>query len=67
MNTYKALIEAFQIFDKYQPDETFVVSAEHDIIYTGCSPDLVSDDDKKRLAELGFHIDEHLDSFYMHT
>lgn len=64
---YAAWIEALQIFQKYQPNETFVMSAEHDIIYTGCSPDLVSDDDKKRLEELGLHVDEDLDSFYAHT
>ena len=67
-HTYKAWIEAFQIFDKYTPDDTYVVNPEHDVVYTGCNPELVSDEDKKRLKELGFHpSDTGLDCFYIFT
>lgn len=65
---YKEWIEALQIFDKYEPNSSYVMQPDHDIIYTGCNPDLVSDEDKKRLKELGFHpSDTGLDCFYMNT
>lgn len=64
---YKQWIEILQIFDKYQPDESYVLQPDHDVIHTGCSPELVSEEDKKRLAELGCEPDEDFDCFYVFT
>ena len=65
---YKQWIEALQIFDKYEPDVSHVMQPDHDIIYTGCNPDLVSDEDRARLKELGFHpSDTGLECFYIFT
>ena len=46
-------IRGIRIFQKYMPDVSF--SANHDIIYLGPSPELVSSRDKKALEALGFH------------
>lgn len=62
--TWAGWIEAFQIFEKYEPDVFAEVSAEHDVIYAGPSPDKVSDEDKARLEELDWAIDEDVNSFY---
>lgn len=49
------LIEAFQIFKKYLGDRQYNLGAEREAIYVYCSHELVSDEDKKRLLELGFY------------
>jgi len=50
------LIKALQIFLKYgNPRNPF--HCEHDYLYVDINPELVSDDDKKTLDELGFFID----------
>lgn len=64
--TYAAWAEAFTIFAKYS-SEFYQISAEHDIVYAGPDPAVVSEEDKTRLEALNWHIDEHLDSFYHHT
>jgi hypothetical protein len=47
------LIEALQILRKYDnPDSP--THCEHDVLYVGVSPDLVSELDIQRLDELGF-------------
>lgn len=52
----KDLIEAFQIFLKYgNPD--YPTHCEHDYLYVDIDPKLVSDEDKKKLDELGFFPD----------
>lgn len=49
----KDLIEALQIFLKYgNPD--YPTHCEHDTMYVMIDPELVSDEDKARLDELGF-------------
>lgn len=54
MSTLAKLAEACQILSKYGADGgDGDVSAEHDIIYLGCEPSLVSPEDKDRLKELG--------------
>lgn len=47
------LIKALQIFLKYgNPDNP--TYCEHDILFVATDPDLVSDEDKKKLDDLGF-------------
>lgn len=54
------LIEALTILKKYiSPDDEygreFPTTCEHDMLFVNCvSPDVVSDEDKSRLKELGF-------------
>lgn len=53
----KKLIEALNIFLKYaNPDYPF--HCEHDYLYVDINPELVSEEDKAALDELGFFIDE---------
>jgi len=56
------LIEALQIFRKYGNPE-FPTHCEHDVMYLNIDYNLVSDDDKKKLDELGFFEDEDNDKF----
>jgi hypothetical protein len=52
----KDLIEALTIFLKYK-DEERPTHCEHDVLYImGVEEDEVSEEDKKRLDELGFHF-----------
>jgi len=54
----KKLIEALQIFLKYG-DPEFPTHCEHDVMWiSDIEPDMVSEEDKKKLDELGFHVDE---------
>lgn len=52
----KNLIEALQIFLKYS-DSAYPTCCEHDVLYVLVPHESVSDDDKKRLSELGFEPD----------
>lgn len=65
--TYAAWAEAFSIFAKYEPDATFEVSAEHDVIYAGRAVGKYSEDDKARLADLHWYHDEDLECYYRFT
>lgn len=56
-NTFKALAEAFTIFAKYEEGE-YKTKADHDTIYSGPEPEKVSEEDKKRLEELGWEPSE---------
>ena len=59
----KKLIEAFQIFAKYSEDQ-YPITCEHDCMYVPCvSPDAVSLEDKVRLAECGFTVDDGMSYF----
>jgi DNA-binding protein YbaB len=52
-NKMKDLIEALQIFLKYgNPD--YPTHCEHDVMTVDINPELVSEEDKKVLDELGF-------------
>jgi hypothetical protein len=54
----KDLIEALTIFLKYK-DEKYPTHCEHDVLYImGVEEDEVSEEDKKRLDELGFRFGE---------
>jgi len=58
---YDDYINALNIFAKYPHREH--LSAEHDIIYAGPSPDEVTSEDKATLEELGWHESD-ADCFY---
>ena len=51
------LLKAIQIFLKYgNPD--YPTHCEHDELYVFIAPDLVSDEDKQILEDLGFFIND---------
>ena len=50
----KKLIEGLQILAKYT-EKDYCYGAEHDEFYVWASPEIVSDEDKAQLKELGFH------------
>jgi len=56
MNEYERMIAALEIFNKYVTAETrgTYIGAEHDEMYAG-DTEVVSDEDKKILEELGWH------------
>lgn len=57
-SVYNEFIEGIRIFQKYGPSEAGLnegFGAEHEIIYVGTEPSVVSDEDKQRLDALGFH------------
>lgn len=56
------LIEALQIFLKYDNPYS-PTHCEHDVLRVSIEPNLVSVDDKEKLEELGFFIDEEFDCF----
>lgn len=60
--SYQPYIEAFQIFNKY--DHFKQVSAEHDEIYAGPSPDVLNKEDLEKIIELGWLPDNENDCFY---
>jgi hypothetical protein len=54
----KNLIEALQIFLKYG-NPSFPTHCEHDVLMiVGIDPEIVSEDDKQKLDELGFFVSE---------
>lgn len=67
MITYDGMIESIQIFRKYATSgaEEFPMGPMHDQLYAGPSPEIVSEEDKKRLSELGWF--EEYDSFCIFT
>ena len=56
------LIEALTILRKYD-DSRNPTHCEHDVLTVATNPALVSEDDKARLDELGFFVDEHGECF----
>lgn len=62
------ILEGLQIFDRIMPyDEYAGFAAEHDVVYAGPHPEIVSDEDKAKLEELGWHPSEEFDCFYHFT
>lgn len=61
--SYAAWAEAFAIFHQY-PEEYAHVSAEHDVIYAGPNPEIVSEEHKLRLSDLHWQADTELGCFY---
>lgn len=64
---YQEWITGFTIFQRYQPDAKFAVSAEHDIVYAGPTPATVSNEDKAALERCGWYPDDDLETFYHRT
>lgn len=60
--TWAGYAEAFAIFAKYEGQG---VCAEHDEIFAGPDPSVVTEADKKRLIELGWNPSE--ESFHKFT
>lgn len=58
----KDLIEALTIFLKYG-DPKYPTNCSHDELYVDIEPDKVSEEDKKRLDELGFFPNDDNDGF----
>lgn len=57
----KDLIEALTIFLKYK-DVDYPTHCEHDVLYIiDITEEEVSEEDKKRLDELGFHFSKYSD------
>lgn len=57
------LIEALHIFRKYgNPHSPF--SCEHDTLYVQVEAKHVSQEDKDKLEELGFNVEDDLGNFY---
>lgn len=56
------LIEALQIFLRYG-NPKYPTHCEHDKLYIAINPKLVSEEDKKRLHELGFFADTEASGF----
>jgi hypothetical protein len=65
MPSMKELVEAFEIFMKYNPDQ-WLEGAEHDVIYGPAESDVdgLTDKDKERLDKLGWHIDKDFGGWY---
>lgn len=55
---WDALIEAIEIFKKYGEGGHNPLNCSHDVLTVcdGISPDAVSEEDKRRLEVLGFHV-----------
>ena len=58
----KDLIEALQIFLKYS-DRDYPTNCSHDLLYIDVRPEEISFEDKKRLEELSFNVNEELEGF----
>lgn len=58
------LIAALQIFLKYG-DIPFPTNCEHDVLTVAVNPELVSDEDKAALDDLGFFVGEEDDASFM--
>jgi len=59
---FDALIEAFEIFKKYD-NPKWPLNCQHDELFVAVSPLKVNKEDKQRLEELGFNEDKGLDGF----
>lgn len=57
------LIKALQIFRKYT-NTKYPTQCAHDTLYVNVDPELVSDEDKQKLDELGFFVSEEYDESF---
>lgn len=57
------LIEALNIFKKYMGDVKYPTWAEHDEFGVCCGNENITEEDIKRLDELGFFYDDEYDCF----
>lgn len=63
MTTLGKLIEGLQIIAKYTSPDGHCVDAEHDHLHAGPEGLIVSEEDRKRLAALGWWLDVEFDSW----
>jgi len=56
------LIEALQIFLKYCNTD-YPITCANDLLHVGIYPELVSNEDKQKLDELGFFVSDDEDGF----
>jgi|WetSurSiteA1Bulk_404760.scaffolds.fasta_scaffold409074_2 hypothetical protein len=67
-NTWKGMAEAFEIFSRYATeDDGGSTAAEHDEIYAGPSPSVMSEEDMIRIEELGWLVDDEFDCWKKFT
>ncbi len=58
----KSLAESFAILASYEtPTDPVEVSADHEVIYAGPAPSVVSDEHRGRLHELGWIVNKGFD------
>lgn len=62
-HSYDGWSKAFAIFAKYHDGKHGHVSAEHDEVFAGPNPDVVSDADKAELERYGWSVDEDVECF----
>lgn len=62
MMTIDSIIAGLQIIQEVEPNN-WGISAEHDEIYAGGNSHNYTEDQIKRLEELGFHFDEGIECF----
>lgn len=64
MSGFDEMAKACQIFSKYS-DSSFPFHCQRDkLIVCGVEPDEVTEEDKERLEELGFKVQERPSAFY---
>lgn len=67
MATFNSILKGLEIFAKYGDDDC-LVSATHDLIYVGLdgleeSNHILSEEDRKKLKDLGWHWEENVCSW----
>ena len=62
MAKLSGLIEALQIFLKYG-DINYPTHCEHDVMHVCVDENKVSEENKKKLEELGFTVDREIEGF----
>lgn len=60
------LIKAFQIFLKYDNSKYPLYCENGKLFISRVHADMVIPEDKKVLSEMGFHIDEYYNCFYLY-
>ena len=58
------ILEGIDILRKYMDDNEWNVHAEHDIVWFGPQADVVTLEEKNKLEDLGWFIDEESWAFY---
>ncbi len=59
----KDLIEALKIFEKYIGDEKYPTWAEHDVFGVNCDIENMTEEDIKKLDDLGFFWNHEYECF----
>ncbi len=61
MSSRAEIIEGLQIFERYDPGGS--VGAEHDVLYGARSSIILSLEEREKLRELGWFVDDQADSW----